>query len=316
MKILVTGGAGYIGSHAVEILKNSGHDVTVLDDCSTGHVDSLPPTVRFVQGSLLDSEMVARALKGCEAVMHFAGKSLVGESVEKPDLYRKVNVDGTKVLLDQMNIAGIKKIVFSSSAATYGEPESSPVSETAQCAPTNPYGQTKLAIERELTTVAQTQGFAAVSLRYFNVAGALQTQRGWLAERHDPETHLIPNALRATSDSPLRIFGRDWNTPDGTCVRDYVHIIDLIDAHVRALKFLSPSEHHVFNIGSGTGYSVAQVVAAASRVKNNNLATVDAPKRAGDPAVLVANIDKAEMILNWRPERSLDQMVEDTFKAS
>jgi len=316
MKILVTGGAGYIGSHAVEILKNSGHDVTVLDDCSTGHVDSLPPTVRFVQGSLLDSEMVARALKGCEAVMHFAGKSLVGESVEKPDLYRKVNVDGTKVLLDQMNIAGIKKIVFSSSAATYGEPESSPVSETAQCAPTNPYGQTKLAIERELTTVAQTQGFAAVSLRYFNVAGALQTQRGWLAERHDPETHLIPNALRATSDSPLRIFGRDWNTPDGTCVRDYVHIIDLIDAHVRALKFLSPSEHHVFNIGSGTGYSVAQVVAAASRVKNNNLPTVDAPRRAGDPAVLVANIDKAEMILNWRPERSLDQMVEDTFKAS
>ena len=316
MKILVTGGAGYIGSHAVEILKNSGHDVTVLDDCSTGHVDSLPPTVRFVQGSLLDSEMVARALKGCEAVMHFAGKSLVGDSVEKPDLYRKVNVDGTKVLLDQMNIAGIKKIVFSSSAATYGEPESSPVSETAQCAPTNPYGQTKLAIERELTTVAQTQGFAAVSLRYFNVAGALQTQRGWLAERHDPETHLIPNALRATSDSPLRIFGRDWNTPDGTCVRDYVHIIDLIDAHVRALKFLSPSEHHVFNIGSGTGYSVAQVVAAASRVKNNNLATVDAPRRAGDPAVLVANIDKAEMILNWRPERSLDQMVEDTFKAS
>ena len=316
MKILVTGGAGYIGSHAVEILKNSGHDVTVLDDCSTGHVDSLPPTVRFVQGSLLDSEMVARALKGCEAVMHFAGKSLVGESVEKPDLYRKVNVDGTKVLLDQMNIAGIKKIVFSSSAATYGEPESSPVSETAQCAPTNPYGQTKLAIERELTTVAQTQGFAAVSLRYFNVAGALQTQRGWLAERHDPETHLIPNALRATSDSPLRIFGRDWNTPDGTCVRDYVHIIDLIDAHVRALKFLSPSEHHVFNIGSGTGYSVAQVVAAASRVKNNNLPTVDAPRRAGDPAVLVANIDKAEMILNWRPERSLDQMIEDTFKAS
>jgi len=316
MKILVTGGAGYIGSHAVEILKNSGHDVTVLDDCSTGHVDSLPPTVRFVQGSLLDSEMVARALKGCEAVMHFAGKSLVGESVEKPDLYRKVNVDGTKVLLDQMNIAGIKKIVFSSSAATYGEPESSPVSETAQCAPTNPYGQTKLAIERELTTVAQTQGFAAVSLRYFNVAGALQTQRGWLAERHDPETHLIPNALRATSDSPLRIFGRNWNTPDGTCVRDYVHIIDLIDAHIRALKFLSLSEHHVFNIGSGTGYSVAQVVAAASRVKNNNLATVDAPRRAGDPAVLVANIDKAEMILNWRPERSLDQMVEDTFKAS
>jgi UDP-glucose 4-epimerase len=156
---------------------------------------------------------------------------------------------------------------------------------------------------------------AAVSLRYFNVAGALLTNRGWLAERHDPETHLIPNALRASSESPLRIFGRDWNTPDGTCVRDYVHIIDLIDAHIRALKFLEASTHHVFNIGSGTGYSVAQVVDAVSRVRNAPLATVDAPRRAGDPAVLVANIDKAEMILNWRPERTLDQMVEDSFKA-
>jgi len=316
MKILVTGGAGYIGSHAVEILMNSGHDVTVLDDCSTGHIDSLPPTARFVQGSLLDSDLVARALKGCEAVMHFAGKSLVGESVEKPDLYRKVNVDGTKVLLEQMNIAGIKKIVFSSSAATYGEPDSPRVSESAKCSPTNPYGETKLAIERELTSAAQTAGVAAVSLRYFNVAGSLQTDRGWLGERHEPETHLIPNALRATSDSPLRIFGRDWDTPDGTCVRDYVHVIDLIDAHTRALKYLTPSEHHVFNIGSGTGYSVAEVVAAVSRVRNNQLATLDAPRRAGDPAVLVANIDKAEMLLNWRPERTLDQMVEDTFKAS
>ena len=316
MKILVTGGAGYIGSHAVEILKNSGHDVTVLDDCSTGHADSLPPTVRFVQGSLLDTDMVSRALKGCEAVMHFAGKSLVGESVEKPDLYRKVNVDGTKVLLEQMHVLGIKKIVFSSSAATYGEPESSPVSETAKCSPTNPYGQTKLAIEQELATAALTQQVAAVSLRYFNVAGALQTERGWLAERHDPETHLIPNALKATSESPLRIFGRDWDTEDGTCVRDYVHIIDLIDAHMRALQYLTPSEHHVFNIGSGTGFSVAQVVASVSRVKGAALPTVDAARRAGDPAVLVANIDKAEMLLNWRPVRTLDQMVEDTFNAS
>jgi len=316
MKVLVTGGAGYIGSHAVEILKNRGHEVTVLDDCSTGHVDSLPPTVRFIQGSLLDSELVVRALKGCDAVMHFAGKSLVGESVEKPDLYRKINVAGTKVLLGEMNTLGIKKIVFSSSAATYGEPESSPVSEGAQCAPTNPYGETKLAIERELSSAALTQQFAAVSLRYFNVAGALETDRGWLAERHDPETHLIPNALRASANSPLRIFGSDWNTSDGTCIRDYVHVVDLIDAHVRALQYLTASEHHVFNIGSGSGYSVAQVVAAVSRVKKAPLPTVDAPRRAGDPAVLVANIDKAEMLLNWRPTKSLEQMVEDTFKAS
>ena len=316
MKILVTGGAGYIGSHAVEILKNSGHEVTVLDDCSTGHADSLPPTVRFVQGSLLDSELVSRALKGCEAVMHFAGKSLVGESIEKPDLYRQINVAGTKVLLGEMNTLGIKKIVFSSSAAAYGEPESSPVSESAQCAPTNPYGETKLAIERDLSTAALTQNVAAVSLRYFNVAGALQTDRGWLAERHDPETHLIPSALRASTESPLQIFGRDWNTPDGTCIRDYVHVIDLIDAHMRALKYLTDSTHHIFNIGSGTGYSVAKVVEAVSRAKNTPPPTVDAPRRSGDPAVLVANIDKAEMLLNWRPVRTLDQMVEDTFKAS
>jgi len=316
MKILVTGGAGYIGSHAVEILKNRGHEITVLDDCSTGHADSLPPTVRFVQGSLLDSELVSRALKGCDAVMHFAGKSLVGESVEKPDLYRQVNVGGTKVLLGEMNALGIKKIVFSSSAATYGEPELSPVSESATCSPTNPYGETKLAIERELSAVARAQNLAAVSLRYFNVAGALQTERGWLAERHDPETHLIPNALRATASSPLRIFGHDWDTPDGTCIRDYIHVVDLIDAHVRALQYLTASEHHIFNVGSGTGYSVAQVVAAVSRIKNAPLATVYAPRRAGDPAVLVANIDKAEMLLNWRPTKSLEQMVEDTFKAS
>ena len=316
MKILVTGGAGYIGSHAVEILKNSGHEVTVLDDCSTGHADSLPPTVRFVQGSLLDSELVARSLKGCEAVMHFAGKSLVGESVEKPDLYRQVNVAGTKVLLDEMNIAGVKKIVFSSSAATYGEPATSPVSESAQCAPTNPYGETKLAIERELSTAALTQHVAAISLRYFNVAGALQTERGWLAERHNPETHLIPNALRADVDSPLRIFGRDWDTPDGTCIRDYVHIVDLIDAHAKALGALVASTHHVINIGSGTGYSVAEVVAAASAVKGASLATVDAPRRAGDPAILVADISKAAEVLAWKPVRNLNQMVEDTFNAS
>lgn len=316
MKILVTGGAGYIGSHAVEILKNRGHEVTVLDDCSTGHADSLPPTVRFVQGSLLDSALVARALKGCDAVMHFAGKSLVGESVEKPDLYRQVNIAGTKVLLGEMNALGIKKIVFSSSAATYGEPELSPVSESATCAPTNPYGETKLAIERELSAAALAQNLAAVSLRYFNVAGALETDRGWLAERHDPETHLIPNALRATASSPLRIFGNDWNTPDGTCIRDYVHVVDLIDAHVRALQYLTASEHHIFNIGSGSGYSVAQVVAAVSRIKNAPLTTVYAPRRAGDPAVLVANIDKAEMLLNWKPTKSLEQMVEDTFNAS
>jgi UDP-glucose 4-epimerase len=322
---LITGGSGYIGTHVADLFIADGKNVVLLDSLYQGlesrvnylrkkHNQEIPLHVVDIRDyTAVENILKSQTLTG---IVHTAALKAVGESVEKPDLYRKVNVDGTKLLLDQMNILGVKKIVFSSSAATYGEPESSPVSETARCKPTNPYGETKLAIERELAAAASTQKVAAVSLRYFNVAGALQTERGWLAERHDPETHLIPTALRATLDSPLRIFGRDWKTKDGTCVRDYVHIIDLIDAHMRALAYLTPSEHHVFNVGSGSGYSVAEVVASVSRVKNTPLPTVDAPRRSGDPAVLVANIDKAEMLLNWKPVRTLDQMVEDTFKAS
>jgi UDP-glucose 4-epimerase len=312
MKVLITGGAGYIGATAVEIMRTLGYEITVLDDCSTGHSDTVPAGLSFIAGSLLNPSDVAQALSGVEAVVHFAGKSLVGESVEKPDLYHHVNVDGTRILLDQMHRAGVKKIVFSSSAATYGEPTQIPIKESAPTAPTNPYGATKLAIDQMLSAESAARGLAAVSLRYFNVAGALQCDRGWLTERHNPETHLIPNVLRSTSEKPLKIFGSDWPTPDGTCIRDYVHVIDLIDAHVKALESLVSAKHEIYNLGSGDGYSVRQVVAAASSALGYAIPTLDSPRRAGDPAVLIADISKARDGLNWIPTRGIEAMVADT----
>ncbi len=313
MRVLVTGGTGFIGSTAVEILLQQGFEISILDDCSTGHADSAPAGVRFIQGSLLNPSEVADALTGCEAVMHFAGKSLVGESVEKPDLYHAVNVDGSRILLDQMRKQSIIKIVFSSSAATYGEPKVVPILESSETNPTNPYGATKLAIDHMISDEASRHNISAASLRYFNVAGALKADRGWLAERHNPETHLIPNVLRSTPENPVKIFGSDWPTEDGTCVRDYVHVVDLIDAHIKALNLLGAPGHEIYNLGSGSGYSVRQVVKAASDAIGYSIAFVDSPRRAGDPAVLIADISKAKRMLGWSPTRDLDTMVADTL---
>ena len=315
MRVLVTGGTGYIGATAVEMLLTQGFEISILDDCSMGHADTVPAGVNFVQGSLLDSGQVAQALTGCEAVMHFAGKSLVGESVEKPDLYHSVNVDGTRILLDEMRKQSITKIVFSSSAATYGEPKVVPILETSETIPTNPYGATKLAIDHMITAEAAAIGISAASLRYFNVAGALKTERGWLAERHNPETHLIPNVLRSTPENPVKIFGTDWPAEDGTCIRDYVHVIDLIDAHLKALQSLGKPGHEIYNLGSGSGYSVREVVAAASAAIGHQIAFIDAPRRAGDPAVLIADISKAKARLGWEPSRDMNTMVSDTLKS-
>jgi UDP-glucose 4-epimerase len=313
MRVLVTGGTGYIGSTAVEILLQQGFEISILDDCSTGHADTAPAGVRFIQGSLLNPSEVADALTGCDAVMHFAGKSLVGESVEKPDLYHSVNVDGSRILLDQMRKQSITKIVFSSSAATYGEPKVVPILESSETNPTNPYGATKLAIDHMITDEASRHKISAASLRYFNVAGALKADRGWLAERHNPETHLIPNVLRSTPESPVKIFGSDWPTEDGTCIRDYVHVVDLIDAHIKALNSLGAPGHEIYNLGSGSGYSVREVVRAASDAIGHPIAFVDSPRRAGDPAVLIADISKAKRMLGWSPTRNMDTMVADTL---
>ena len=310
-RILVTGGAGYIGSTATAILVERGYEVVVLDDLSMGHADAVDSGATFVQGSLLDPDALRNALAGCEAVIHFAGKSLVGESVEKPELYHHVNVDGTQNLLNAMAIHGIDQLVFSSSAATYGQPVDDPITEESIAAPTNPYGASKLAID----TLISASGISAISLRYFNVAGAYKSKGGWLAERHNPETHLIPLVLRATPENPLKIFGCDWNTKDGTCIRDYVHVVDLIEAHILALEALQPHVHEIVNLGSGGGYSVREVIAVATKVLEREIPAIESPRRQGDPATLVASIVKAGSLLGWQPTRDLETMISDTVKS-
>ena len=311
MRILVTGGAGYIGATAVAMLLDASYQVTVLDDLSTGHEDSVPNQAKFIKGSLLSDSDLELALDGCDAVMHFAAKSLVGESVEKPELYQQVNVGGSKALFEKMKAKGINKIVLSSTAATYGEPKRIPISESDEPAPKNPYGATKLEIDR-MVAVA---GFSAISLRYFNVAGALKSKNGWLAERHDPETHLIPNILKATESAPVKIFGTDWPTQDGTCIRDYIHVVDLIEAHIKALENLPAGKHEIINLGSGDGYSVKQVIAAAEKALGHKIPAIASERRAGDPAVLIADISKAKSYLNWQPTHGIDQMVLDTWNS-
>ena len=310
-RILVTGGAGYIGSTATAILADRGYEVVVLDDLSMGHADAVDPRATFIEGSILDADLLRNALAGCEAVIHFAGKSLVGESVEKPELYHQVNVDGSQNLLEAMAIHGIDKIVFSSSAATYGQPIDNPITEESFASPTNPYGASKLAIDKMITAA----GISAISLRYFNVAGAYQSSNGWLAERHNPETHLIPLVLRATEENPLKIFGTDWDTKDGTCIRDYVHVIDLIEAHILALGALKPHVHEIVNLGSGGGYSVREVISEATKVLGRPVPAVESPRRAGDPATLVASITKANSLLGWEPTRDLETMISDAVKS-
>ena len=314
MRILVTGGAGYIGSTAAAILLERGYEVTVLDDCSTGHASAVPSAAKFIQGSILDPQIVTDALTGCEVVIHFAAKSLVGESVEKPDLYFDVNVNGTENLLTQMSALKITKLVFSSTAATYGEPEVIPITEEATTKPTSPYGSTKLSVDQMISKECES-GLGAISLRYFNVAGAFQSANGWLAERHNPETHLIPNVLRATESKPLKVFGNDWPTQDGTPIRDYVHVVDLIDAHILAIKALTPGAHKIINLGSGGGYSVSQVIKAAAKALGREIPIEISSRRAGDPTILIADISKAEKVLGWEPTRDINAMVSDAWEA-
>ena len=309
MRILVTGGAGYIGSVATAMLLDRGYEVTVLDDLSTGHADAVSKGANFIEGSLLNNEDLSKALIGCDAVMHFAAKSLVGESVEKPELYEKVNVGGSKALISKMKELGINKIVFSSTAATYGEPKRVPISENDEPAPKNPYGATKLEIDRMIGE----SGFDAISLRYFNVAGAFNNNGTWLSERHNPETHLIPNVLKATPENPVKIFGTDWPNEDGTCIRDYIHVVDLIEAHIIALQKLPKGKHEIINLGSGDGYSVKEVISAAQKAVGHQIPTESSGRRAGDPAVLIADITKAKSYLGWQPQLDLNQMVKDAW---
>jgi UDP-glucose 4-epimerase len=315
MKLLVTGGAGYIGSVVCAQLIGDGHEVTVLDDLSTGHPDAVPETAAFVPGDLrADARRVLAT--GIDAVLHFAAKSLVAESAARPARYWDQNLGGTLALLEAMRLAGTRHIVFSSTAAVYGEPESIPIEESAPPRPTSPYGATKVAVDTVLTEHARLHGIGAVSLRYFNVAGAYrQPAGGWLGERHTPETHLIPNVLAVArrAAGELSIFGDDYPTPDGTCIRDYIHVTDLGRAHLLALAACVPGEHKIYNLGSGTGYSNRQVLAACEEVTGLDIPARIAPRRPGDPAVLVASSERIRAELGWQPERGLRAMVADAW---
>jgi UDP-glucose 4-epimerase len=316
MRVLVTGGAGYVGSISAERLLAEGHSVTVLDSLVTGHRAAVPAGAKLVTGSVVEQDLVERTLRedGIDAVLHCAGRLLVGESVEQPALYYRENVLGGISLLDAMRAAGVNRLVFSSSAAVYGTPKSIPIEESQVPSPINPYGETKRAFEGVLAWYARAYGLRSVSLRYFNVAGATD-ERG---EDHDPETHLIPNVLAsALSGPPLTIFGGDYPTPDGTCIRDYIHVEDLADAHLAALGL---TEHaapglEVCNLGSGSGFSVLEVVQAAESVVGRKLPFTLGERRPGDPPVLVASNSKAAKVLGWRPRRgSLDEMVGSAWR--
>jgi UDP-glucose 4-epimerase len=311
MRLLVTGGAGYIGSIVAQRLVARGDDVTVLDSLYRGHRAAVPEGARFLAGDLLDPDAMSEAVAGMDGVVHFAALSLVEESVERPERYWRGNVVGALNLLDAMRAAGVGRLVFSSTAATYGEPAVALITEQTPTAPVNAYGNSKLAIDRMLADEARAHGLAAVSLRYFNVAGA----SGPLGEDHTPETHLIPLVLQAAAGKreSVAIFGTDYPTPDGTPVRDYVHVEDLAEAHVLALEKAVPGRHDIFNLGSETGNSVREVIEAARRVTGREIVAVEEPRRAGDPPRLVASNARARSGLGWAPSRSLDDMVRDAW---
>ena len=302
MKVLVVGGAGYIGSHMVLVLRRAGHEVIVLDDLSTGHRDAVGDA-ELVVGDAGDRGVVEPLLaRGIDAVMHFASKIRVDESVADPAVYYRTNVTATLALLDAMIARGVRRIVFSSSAAVYGEPATSPIHEDHPQRPTNPYGRTKAIIEGVLADYHAAYALDSVSLRYFNAAGA--DPSGTLGERHDPETHLLPLVLQAASGRrpALTIHGDDWPTPDGTCIRDFVHVVDLCTAHMLALDWMTRhGGSTAFNLGSGRGASIREAVSAAERVTGRSVPVVVGPRRAGDPARLVAAADRARDQLGWTP---------------
>jgi len=314
VKLLVTGGAGYIGSVVTSRLLGAGHEVTVLDNLSRGHHAAIAPGAEFVEADLLDAPAVEQALAtGFDGVMHFAAFALVSESVAHPERYHRNNFVGSLNLLDAMRAASVTRLVFSSTCACYGEPEQIPISEDAPELPTNPYGASKLAVDRMISDECAAHGLGAVSLRYFNVAGA----SGDFGEDHDPETHLIPNVLRVALGQAdhVNVYGTDYPTPDGSAIRDYIHVEDLAAAHMLALDHARAGEHDILNLGNGEGFSVREVIAAAERVTGTSIATAEAERRPGDPPRLVAASQRIRERLGWEPSKpSIEQQIADAWE--
>jgi UDP-glucose 4-epimerase len=318
MRVLVTGGAGYVGSHMALVLLRAGHEVVVVDDLSGGHREAVPASATFVEASVADRLRMAEVLgtHGVEAILHFAARIQVGESVSDPRRYYQGNVAASISLLESALDAGVERFVLSSTAAVYGDPVRVPIDEDHPTAPINPYGDTKLAVERMLGAYGRAYGLRWAALRYFNAAGA--DVRAALDERHDPETHLLPIVIDVALGrrEAVTVFGHDYDTPDGTCVRDYVHVLDLCEAHLAALEHLaSGSEVGALNLGTGQGHSVEQVIDTVQRVSGREVRVLRGPRRPGDPPRLIASPDRAARILGWRAKRSsLEEIVRDAWQ--
>jgi UDP-glucose 4-epimerase len=313
VKLLVTGGAGYVGSVVAKQLLQRGDDVTVLDDLSRGHREAIPEGARHVEADLLDAAAVREALRdGYDGALHFAALALVPESVTSPELYWRTNVIGTRNLLDAMREAGTARLVFSSTCAVYGEPDHVPMTEDLPTRPETSYGRSKLAVDHMIADECRAHGLGAVSLRYFNVAGASGEQ----GEHHDPETHLIPLVLRAALGliGEVKVFGTDYPTPDGTAIRDYIHIEDLGEAHLLAIDATEAGRHRIYNLGNGQGFSVREVIETARAVTGRDIPVVEADRREGDPAQLVAASERIRSELGWVPRRPrLETIVGDAW---
>jgi UDP-glucose 4-epimerase len=319
-KLLITGGAGFIGSVLTAYLLDNGYEVVVVDDLSTGHSKRLDSRAILIQASILDKPALVAALVGVNTVIHCAAKSLVEESVSSPELYHQVNTEGTGVLLEAMKEVQVLNIIFSSTAAVYGDSKIQPITESSEIKPVNPYGKSKIEAEQLISTFCNN-GFAGITFRYFNVAGSYQSSTGQLhIEDHKNETHLIPkilkNYMKNKEKYQVEIYGDNWPTKDGSCVRDYLHVLDLAHAHLLALDALVTGENKVFNLGSGSGYSVFEVVNEIEIVVGGKLNKVVAPDRPGDPPVLLAEIDKARKELGWFPKANLNQIVLDSWQGA